>query len=196
MLKLATDFYITSIENQNYFSNSKLEKGKTYRFKYKEYKIELETQFKIIGYTKEDNIAIINFGYTVDVEKWSNRLLRYEWINGLDNENGLDTKKYFDSKEARKLVLQFIEKMIDKYLKSIAPAIIIRGAHSEIKINLPRYKRFDKQFIQNGYEKKVFNIKEYDSLYQITGNKEDTDKVIWTYSKNANHFEKLLNVIE
>jgi len=62
MLKLAKDFYITAINKRFGYRNSSLEEEYLYTFIYKEYQIELNTEFKIIGYTKEDNIAIVNFG--------------------------------------------------------------------------------------------------------------------------------------
>jgi len=197
MLKLADDFYIASINNcKSFFQNSKLIKEKEYIFIYKNYKIELEIEFKIVGYTREDNIAIVNFGYAVDIEKWSNKSQSYRWIKDLDKQNGYSTKKYFDSNEAREIILCFIEKTIDKYLKNISPAIIIRGAHSDIKINLPRYKRLDKQFFKNRYIKKEIAISDFDLLYKLTDSKDDDDRIIWAYCKKEKYFQQLSDVFE
>ena len=74
MIQLAKDFYIVSIEKNNW-TNSRLENNTTYTFKYKNYKLELRPSFDILGYTKEDNMAILNFGYVLEMEKWSNRYL-------------------------------------------------------------------------------------------------------------------------
>ena len=70
MLKLAKDFYITSTQNNDSWKQSKLDREFTYDFRYKEFLIYLKIAFEIIGYTKEDNIAIINFGYEVDIKRW------------------------------------------------------------------------------------------------------------------------------
>ena len=58
MIQLAKDFYIVSIEKNNW-TNSRLENNTTYTFKYKNYKLELRPSFDILGYTKEDNMAIL-----------------------------------------------------------------------------------------------------------------------------------------
>ena len=65
MIQLAKDFYIVSIEKNNW-TNSRLENNTTYTFKYKNYKLELRPSFDILGYTKEDNMAILNFGYVLE----------------------------------------------------------------------------------------------------------------------------------
>ncbi len=36
--------------------------------------------FAIVGYTQEDNIAIVNFGYSVDIEKWTDKEQRFSYI--------------------------------------------------------------------------------------------------------------------
>jgi len=196
MLKLAKDFYITAINKRFGYRSSSLEKEYLYTFVYKEYQIELNTEFKIIGYTKEDNIAMVNFGYVVDIEKWSNKHQRYCYINDLDKENGKSTKKYLDSKDAREILLKFVERFIKNYLKKVSPAIIKRGALSEIKLNLPRYKRFDKLFCKN-YTKKEFDIDKYNSLYKICGNyKKDENKTIWVYAKKESHLLQLKEVVK
>ena len=198
MLTLAKDFYITSIESREYYRNeSKLNKKYTHYFRYKNFRITLSVSFDIIGYTAEENIAIVNFGYDVDVERWSNRKQRFDYIQDLDSQNGKSTKKYFDSPEARDLILRFIERSIDKYLRTISPAIIIRGALSEISLNLPRYKRLDAPFFAYGYHKKAFDIKQSDALYKISaGEKGEEDKVIWVYCKKEAHFKQLDNVFK
>jgi hypothetical protein len=195
MLKLAKDFYITSHKKDSGYSNSFLNKESRYTFIYKNYKIELGIEFKIIGYTKEDNIAIVNFGYIVDIEKWSNKEQSYEYIYNLDNDNGKSTKQYLDSQEAREMILKFIERTIKRYIKNISPAIVIRGALSEIKASLPRYKRFDKIFCTM-YKKESLDIDKYNSLYKLCGNyKADDNKLIWVYCKKEEHFNQLKDVI-
>ena len=197
MLKLTRDFYICS-RNQRCWSCDVLEREIDYNFLYKKiYQIELHINFKHIGFTKEDNIAIINFGYSLDVEKFSHRSLRFEYLDDVDNENGKSTKKYFNSKKAREIVLKIIEKNIDKYLKQVSPAIIIRGALSEIKLNLPRYKRFDKIFLNHNYLKQEFDVDQYQFLYKITSNyKKDKNKTIWAYAKKRWYFKNLGNVLK
>ena len=196
MLKLAKDFYITKIDRDSGYGNSSLEKEQLYTFVYKKYRVELHMEFKIIGYTKENNIAIINFGYTVDIDRWSNKDQRYCFINDLDEADGKSTKKYFDSKDAREILLRFVERFIQSYLDKVSPSIIVRGALSEIKLNLPRYKRFDKLFCKH-YTKKEFDIDKYDSLYKICGNyKEEKNKTIWVYGKKESHLVQLEEVVK
>ena len=196
MLKLAKDFYITKIDRDSGYGNSSLEKEQLYTFVYKKYKVQLDMEFKIIGYTEEDNVAIINFGYIVDIKKWSNKDQNYNYIYDLDNANGKSTKKYLDSKDAREILLKFIERFIESYLNKVSPAIILRGALSEIKLNLPRYKRFDNIFCKH-YTKKEFDIDKYDSLYKICGNyKEDKNKTIWVYGKKESHLSQLEEVVK
>ena len=190
MLKLAEDFYIVSIEKDSW-NHSKIENKTTYTFRYKNYKVELSPSFQIIGHTQEDNIAIINFGYIVDIEKWSDQKQYFTYIRGLDTQNGSSTKKYLDSPEARELILRFLEKYINKYLSTIGPAIVIRGALSDIKTKLPRYARMDKLFLANGYKKRELDISKADSLYQITMTKDEADKVIWVYCKKESYFDQL-----
>jgi len=198
MLTLAKDFYITSIKNHEYYRNKpRLNKEYKYYFRYKNFQITLSVSFDIIGYTAEENIAIVNFGYDVDVEQWSNRKQRFCYIPDLDSQNGKSTKKYFDSPQARELILRFIERAIYKYLRTISPAIIIRSALSEISLNLPRYKRLDAPFFAYGYHKKTFDIKQSDALYKISaGEKGEEDKVIWVYCKKEPHFKQLDNVFK
>ena len=193
MLKLSKEFYITSINKDYGWSNSKLNKEYKYNFRYKNFCVELAVIFSIVGYTDEDNMAIVNFGYCVDIEKWSDKKQSFCYIDDLDDEDGKSTKKYLDSAEARELILRFIEKRIDNYLRTASPAIVIRGALSEIKSNLPRYKRLDALYVNHGYHKKEFSVKQADSLYQILNNKED-DKVIWIYSRKMENFEKIEKV--
>jgi len=196
MLKLTKDFYITSIDYNYGWKSYIFDKEIRFCFRYKNYKVELNVSFSFIGLTKEDNLPIINFGYTVDMQKYSNKTQSWKWLDDVDSENGRSTKKYFDSKEAREIVLRFVERAIQKYLKENHPAIIIRGAMSEIKLNLPRYKRFDKIFCQY-YIKKEFDVNKYDALYQICGNSEDDEnKVIWVYCKKEWYFEQLNEVLE
>jgi len=193
MLKLAKDFYIVRIVKNR---DNNLNKRYEYFFRYKNYRVELEVEFLIVGYTKEDNSAIVNFGYTVDIERWSNRLQRFKWINDLDNQNGKSTKKYLDSQVARELVLRFVERALKEYLKKVSPAILIRGAHSELKVNLPRYKRLDKIFFEQNYKKRELDIKEYKSLYETAYTPKKDDKVIWAYSKKDYLLDQLSEVIE
>lgn len=192
MLKLAENFYITSIyESGRYALNSQ----KTYNFRYKNYCIELDIQFEMLSVTKKSNIAIINFGYTVDIREWSDREMKYIYINDLDRQDGRSTKKYFDSKQGRELVLKFIEKTILKYLKKVQPALLIRGALSDIKTNLPRYKRFDKCFLKNGYKKISIQTKDYKSLHEATFNCREKDaNTIWAYTKDKKYFKELKSV--
>lgn len=194
MLKLTKDFFIVSIRRYKW-TKTKIEDQTTYTFLYKNYKIELTISFVILGYTKEDNVAIMNFGYDVDIEKWSNKDQDFRDIRGFNSQDGSATKKYLDSQEARELILRFIERYINKYLKKINPSIIIRGALSETRIKLPRYTRMDKQFFANNYHKKELDITTANSLYQITEEKDETDKVIWTYCKKESHFEQLQEVM-
>jgi len=196
MLKLTKDFYITSIDYNYGWRDDVFSKRNRFSFRYKEYKVELIVSFSLIGFTKEDNLPIINFGYKLNIEKWSNKIQDWIWIDDVDGENGESTKKYFDSKEAREIVLRFIERAIQKYLKKNHPAIIKRGALNEIKLNLPRYKRFDKIFYQY-YIKKEFDVNQYNSLYKLCGNyKKDESKTIWVYGKKEWYFEQLNEVLE
>ena len=196
MLKLAKDFYITSINREYGYNKSSLEKMYLSTFIYKQYKIELDMEFKIIGYTKEDNIAIINFGYTVDIEEWSNKDQNYNSLYDLDEADGKSTKKYLDSKDAREILLRFVERFIENYINKVSPAIILRGALSEIKLNLPRYKRLDKFFCKD-YVKQEFDINKYNSLYKICGNyKADENKTIWVYAKKESHLLQLEEVVK
>jgi hypothetical protein len=194
MLKLSDGFYITSIDTDNRWSSSKLDQEYAYKFRYKDFRVELSIMFTIMGYTREDNMAIINFGYSVDIDRWSDKEQSFSCIDDLYKEDGKSTKKYLDSLKARELILRFIERRINKYLKTVSPAIVIRGALSDIKVNLSRYTRLDLPFSNHGYHKKEFDIKKSDSLYQIIQNKNNDDKVIWAYSKKIEHFEKLEEV--
>ena len=197
MLKLSPNFYITSIDTKNRWNSSKLEQEYKYNFRYKEFQVELTTMFTIIGHTQKDNIAIINFGYAVGIERWSDKAQRFCYIDETEEEDGRVTKRYLDSQEARELILRFIEKRVDSYLSNISPAIIVRGALSDIKVNLPRYKRLDAQLFKHDYHKKEFDIKQSDSLYKIAaGRKSDDDKVIWVYCKDERHFKKLEDVFK
>lgn len=196
MLQLAENFYITSIDKNRYWSQSKLCEKTTYNFIHYKYKVELTIAFSIIGYTEEDNIAIINFGYMVDIEKWSNREQQYCEIEDLDPQDGRSTKKYISSKEIRTIILNCIEKRLDKYLQNISPTIIIRGALSNIKANLDRYTRLNDLFLKYKYYKKELDIQKSDSLYKISVDKHDNDNVIWAYSKKQEHFDKLDSVFK
>jgi len=199
MLKLAKDFYIISVFSTDSFANIYLPRFKrykysrfyTYRFLYKNYQIVLDISFCQYGYIKDSNLAIINFGYAVYIKKWSNKKQDYYFIDDVDYESGKSTKRYLDSQEARELILRFIEKRIDKYLKRVSPPILIRGAMDEVKINLPRYKRLDKQFFKHGYIKKEFDVKRSQSLYNLITEKSDDDKEIWVYSKDEALFNRL-----
>ena len=197
MLQLSKEFFITSIKECYKWKSSILEQEYIYTFRYKNFKIELEIQFLIMGYTKIDNMAIINFGYIVDIEKWSDREQSFSHISDLDSTDGKSTKSYLDSQEARELLIRFIERRIDKYLNTVKPAILIRGALSEIKVNLPRYKRLDKLFFNYKYHKKELDINSSNSLYEISaGEKANDDKVIWVYSQDEKNFKKLNEVIK
>jgi len=191
MLKLIEDFYIISIERN--WNGSILENKTTYTFRYKNYKIELIASFIIIAYTKEDQIAIINFGYVVDIEKWSNRKQCFEHIPGLKNKNGCSTKKYLDSSEAREIILKFLERFIDKYLGQIKPSIVIRGLFTNINTKLPRYTRFDTPFFDHGYIKEEFDFTIADSLFRSVKAKED--KELWIYCKKESYYELLSQIM-
>ncbi len=196
MLKLLDDFFITKIKPKTGWSDSKLNQTDEYYFIYKDFLLELKIQFEIIGYTAEANIAIVNFGYILDIKKWSSRDQRHKWIEELDEQSGKSTKQYFDNVEARKLLLQFIEKSISKYLKNVKPAVVIRGAHNDIKVHLQRYQQLDKAFFENNYIKKEYDIKEVSSLYEITLAKKDDDTVVWTYSKTELFLNQLVDVFK
>ncbi len=191
MLRLANDFYITSIDRSKYiFEDSLLIQSKNYTFRYKEYKIDVEIKFTIIGHIKEDTVSIVNFVYDLDIRRWSNKEQKFKYFD-LDNKNGQDTKKYFDSKEARELVLRFIERDVDKYLQKTSPAIIVRGPLSELDMKLPRFKRFDAQFEKHNYIKRELDINEYDSLYNLIYDPKEDAKVFWVYCKKESSFDKL-----
>ena len=198
MLKLADDFYITSIEKELFCVESCfLTRTRTYNFRYKNYKIELSIGFSIKGYTKEDNIAIINFGYDLNIIKWSDRAQRFQRIIGLNTQNGKSTKQYFDSKEARAIVLKIIQKNLDKYLRSTNAAIISRGAFNDTQLNLPRYKQLDDIFFRYGYFKKEFDVSKMKSLYEIVGGpKHKDDRVMWLYTKKPLFFQQLEHVVD
>lgn len=192
MLKLANKFYITSIKKYNV---NKIDKSCEYIFKYKNFRVILKIYFTILGFSDASNIAIVNFGYLVDVEKFSNRLMRYVFIEDLDKNDGQSTKKYFDSKETREILVKFIEKNLSNYLANSAPTLLIRGTLSDIKANLPRYKRLDIPFFKNNYKKIVLKTNIYKSLHDITPNKDDKKgKVIWAYAKDEKYFKELENV--
>ena len=197
MLRLSPAFYITSIETQNrwHLPQSKLNKERAYHFRYREFKITLRIAFEVVGYTSGKNMAIVNFGYEVEIERWSERKQRFYYIEGIDGQDGRSTKKYLDSKEARALMMRFVERNIARYLRRVSPAIVIRGALSKIETGLPRYRRLDKPFFECGYHKKVFAIDESDTLYRIcVGEKREEDSMIWVYCKDARYFQKLENV--
>ena len=194
MLKLLDDFYITKYWADCY-RRQPLDVRYNHEFRYKNYKIELCSSFSVIGYTKEKNMAILNFGYSVDVRRWSNREQSFEMLYDVDEQDGKSTKKYFDSPEAREFVLRFVEKSIEKYLDNISPAIVIRGAHSKIKTKLPRYKRLDRGFLERGYTKRVININDNKMLYNITLNREDSDSEIWVYCKKESFFNELIDIL-
>jgi hypothetical protein len=194
MLRLAKDFYIANIDKSSGYTRDPFAREYEYRFVYKKYKVELTTQFSICGYTKKDNTPIINFGYSINIERFCNRHLYYTYIDDLDRSNGKSTKKYFDSKEAREIVLKFVDRFIDRYLQDVSPCIIIRGAMSQIKTNLPRYKRFDKHFDKYNYKKTTMHISECDDLYSITYNKTVEDKEIWVYTKKRKHIKRLKDI--
>lgn len=192
MLKLAENFFITSVFERGRYA---LSTQKMYKFRYKNYCLELDIQFEMLSVTKKSNIAIINFGYTLDIREWSDRKMKYIYINDLDTQDGRSTKRYFDSKKGRELVLRFIEKTLLKYLKTVQPALLIRGALSDIKTNLPRYKRFDKCFLENGYKKRSIQAKDYKSLHKITSNYREKDaNIIWAYAKKKKYFKELKSV--
>ncbi len=197
MLKLSKEFYVTSIVKFYRYrrDNSKLNEEYIYSFKYKNFQIKLAVIFTIMGHTDEDNIAIVNFGYLVDIEKWSDREQEFCYIRDLDETDGRSTKKYLDSAEAREIILRFVEKSIDRYLRKVSPAIIIRGPLSDVKSNLPRYKRLDLLYANHGYHKKELDIKKYDSLYEISAKQGEDDKVIWAYSRKIELFDNLRKVL-
>ncbi len=104
MLKLSKEFYITSIVKFNRWNNSKLNEEYIYYFRYKKFQIKLAVIFTIMGHTDEDNIAIVNFGYSTDIEKWSDREQDFCYIRDLDKTDGRSTKKYLDSAKAREVI--------------------------------------------------------------------------------------------
>lgn len=195
MLKLSDDFYIVCIKNRDKYKESKLNKYYIYEFRYKDYLLSLDVSFEIVGYTREDNIAILNFGYLIDIEKWSNREQRFKWIVDLDSQCGKSTKKYLDSKEAREIIFRFVERSIKKFIKFASPSIIINGTHNKIKANLPKYKRLDSCFLQYKYIKQKLNKLENKSLYEII-EKQDDDPVIWAYYKKEHYLVQLKDVFK
>ena len=186
MLKLAKDFYLISIFKNNH---SNLKKVYYYKFMYKNYQIALNIRFYIDEYTKDSNIPIIIFTYTVYIKKWSNKYQDFYYIHDMDFSCGKSTKRYLDSREARELILRFVEKRVDKYLNLVSPSIFIRSLSSEKQIILPRYKRLDKQFFKNGYFKKEFYVDTSESFYDIVDEK--SDEVIWVYSKDEALLDRL-----
>jgi len=194
MLTLLKDFKIVSIDNDDY-KKTKLEKFKNYLFMYKKHKIELSVSFSVLGFTKKDNIAILNFGYSVNVLEWVQEKNDYEdqLLNLIPDSSR--TKEYIDSKEARELIVRFVEKSVDEYLKKVSPAIVIRGALTEEQINLQRYKRLDTFFLKYGYQKKIFTVSENKSLYSIAATKYSGAKYIWAYSKNPSYLDQLNDVM-
>lgn len=192
MLKLAENFYMSSIWVRE---KNGLNLKKDYNFIYKNYNIILQIDFCMLAVTRKSNIAIVNFGYSVDVRKWSNRHLRYVYVDDLDEQDGRSTKKYFDDKTAREIVVRTLEKNMSNYLIKVKPCILIRGAFSDIKASLPRYKRFDKIFFENNYQKTELNTKDYESLHKVTLNKNDeTCKLIWAYAKDNKNLLELRDV--
>jgi hypothetical protein len=184
MLTLSKDFQIVSIE-KSHDSLKRLEQSKIYTFlnNNKQLKIKLEIEYSIIGYTKKTNSAIINFGYTVDIEKYNKKKIRWEYLY-IDNESGKDTKEYFSDKMARSLIVKFIKRNMTQYIKRIEPYILFRGAFNEIKPTLKRYKDIDNIIIENGYLKKELLVKENDKLYKKSYNLNVDNVIMWLYSKD------------
>ena len=195
MLRLAKDFYITKIEKR--FNSRRYPTTEyVYHFGYKNYALELSVEFKQVGVTEEDNIAIVNFGYRLEIEKWSNRIQSFEYIYDIDTQDGKSTKIYFDSEEAREIVLKFVERSIKKHLSFSKHAIIIRGGLNGIKLSLPRYRRLDKYFFEFGYIKKEFPIDKVKALYSISGNNRDeNNNVLWVYCKKEWYFKQLNDIL-
>ncbi len=192
MIKLCDNFHIYSIDNK--LQNS-FEFEKYYNFIYKEFQIRLNISFSVVALSKKSNTVIVNFGYLVIIKKWSKKLMRYEELKNVDIQSGKSTKQYLDSPQAREIILRFIEKNIDNYLKTKKPALLIRGSLNKTQLYLPRYKRLDGMFFKNDYKKAELKTKKYKSLHKATFNCTDKNsKTIWAYCKDERMFKELKDV--
>ncbi len=164
MLKLSQDLSILSIRPR--WGNSVSMYEYIYVFKYKEIFLELEVQLSKLGYSNEDKVLIINFGYSLNFYKENCKELNFELISNYGEDDGRATKEHLDGKEAREIVRRFIKKRLELYLKNIFPAIVVRGPLNDKKASLPRYQELDEAFWEYGYKKRVFALNELGNVQE------------------------------
>ena len=104
MIHLQDNLYLVQCYVRDRYNTLKLEKTFYTVFVYKEFKITLQTSFEAIDYTSYYYLPIINFGYCVDLERWDNKKLSYEYIHEHDEDNSLSTKKYIQDKNVRGII--------------------------------------------------------------------------------------------
>lgn len=193
MVHLKDDLYLVQSFVRDQYNDLDLEKTFYTVFSYKELKITLQTVFEVIAFTTHYYLPIINFGYSVELERWNSKKLEYERITTHDEEDSLSTKKYIATKSVRNIIKQFVLRNIQKYLKKFQPPIIIRGALSPYKQSSERYLYIDSLIKSSGY----FHLDVgYNAIPKIRTKKSwniPEEDIFWLYTRDEMALEEVLS---
>lgn len=197
MLQLTNDFFIISSKKNSKNKNS-VNYERNYIFKYQSFKIYLDIQFNTVGYTKKNMKPIVNFGYSVDIEQWNNRLQLFEPLIDFNTQNGLSTKRYITCPTVRSIILKFIEYNVRRYLNYFNPHILIRASLSDEELKLNRYLLIDNIIMGYTYNKKILKNKEslllILSLFQNADNNKHNTLVYVKKKKYLKYFDNIIKV--
>jgi hypothetical protein len=168
----------------------------------KDMKLELNISFSPEAVTQDAKQVIYNFGYSIGVEIWDQKLLAYNWISESKygySESGKETKKYLSDKQSREVMNGLIQKYIRQTLSTFDIPNIVRGPLSKFKQTSKRYANIDNIIQEFCYIKYIIKAKDLlnnDSYIPIAERSEDneTDEY-WFYSKQPTpprYFEHIL----
>lgn len=197
------NFSIRSIDKNWEYEQNKLTLERRFKYKFMiehtinktMHEILLNISFSPNGYTTNTNILIVNFGYDVEIRKWSNRTCEFEWCQ-IDSDNGKGNKHILIP-ETRIIINKFVQHFMKKYLQEINPRIIYRGVLNNFKTKSKRYLDLDNVLYSFNYEKQIFLASKNKSLSDIACvRKKKEDTKIWCYSKYTQDFKELKSVVK
>lgn len=172
-----------------------IEKQWDYLFRHKEFLAELVVGFKILAYTREHMMPVMNFGYALNLQQWNIRDQQFDWVFEHQENDGRSTKKYIEGLEDRHLIFHFVLKRLENFVRSYSPPLLVRGPLTQELIKLERYQEIDRLLQSYQYLKKEVACKDMEELNLAYSNKDRKENgFFWIYALKPTLLNEIKNL--